>query len=147
MDNRAVDIVSSDSDSAGDEVAALGLPTAAASPSALAPSAVTLAAYTIGREIGRGQFSIVKRAIRSDGTVYALKRVAFDALSPHARAKCLSELLLIQSLRHPNIVTCTDSFREGGDLILVLEYAGACSTTFVDTNRDMCSMLRIVIVV
>lgn len=48
-----------------------------------------------------------------------------DLLDEKAREKCLKEIALVQSLDHPNIIKHLESFIEGRELLLVLEYAEA----------------------
>ncbi|KXS16504.1 kinase-like protein [Gonapodya prolifera JEL478] len=83
--------------------------------------------YHIERKIGKGQFSTVYRAKRSDdGTIVALKRVPLgDMVDEKARADCIKEIDLLKSLDHPNVVRHYESFLESRELVIVLELADA----------------------
>ena len=83
-------------------------------------------AYRVERAIGKGKFAVVYKAVRlADGEVVALKRVSVGQMDERARAKALKEVRLVQSLSHPNVVRYYDSFLEGDQLVIALEWAAA----------------------
>lgn len=47
-------------------------------------------------------------------TTHALQVAIFDMMDPQARQDCLKEVKILQSLEHPNIVKCYNSFIQVG---------------------------------
>ena len=85
-----------------------------------------LADYELGRALGKGKFATVYRAKRlADNLDVALKRVSVNRMDEKARTKALKEVRLVAALNHPNVVKYHDSFLEGEELIMVLEWAPA----------------------
>ena len=85
--------------------------------------------YDVGPFLGRGKFATVFRATRrADGKTVALKKISLDALDARSRDKCLSEIRIVQTLNHDNIVRylagILESSGASNDLVLVFEYAG-----------------------
>ena len=78
--------------------------------------------YRILKPIGQGKFSIVYKAERIlDNLPVAIKIIKviktqiFDMMDPKQRDKCLKEVSLLESLKHPNIINYLDSFIEKSD--------------------------------
>lgn len=85
-----------------------------------------LQAYEVLQAVGKGKFAVVYRARRiSDGRIVALKRVSVNEMDLKARTKALKEVRLVQSLNHRNVVQYLDSFLEGNELVIALEWAEA----------------------
>ncbi|MEZ4455688.1 MAG: serine/threonine-protein kinase [Gemmatimonadales bacterium] len=87
----------------------------------LAPGELLLDRFEIGRELGRGGYSIVyaarDRAIGGEVAVKLL--VPPPASAREARARLRREVELVRSLRHPNVVGVHE-FVEGGGLSLIV---------------------------
>lgn len=63
--------------------------------------------YRLGKEIGRGAFGNVFHALDlTSGSTVAVKRVALGGMGRQELEGLQSELLLLQTLRHRNIVRC-----------------------------------------
>lgn len=75
------------------------------------------------------------------GTLLAVKKVQVNAgMSAKTREKCFNEARLLQSLNHPNIVACYDSYYDEalGDLVLVLEMLdGGDLKTLIEKVRNL----------
>uniref|UniRef100_A0A7S0RG92 non-specific serine/threonine protein kinase n=1 Tax=Chlamydomonas leiostraca TaxID=1034604 RepID=A0A7S0RG92_9CHLO len=87
----------------------------------------SLADYQLHQLIGRGKYSQVYAATHiPTGMQVAMKKVAiFDMMDPQARVDCLKEVKILQSLEHPNIVKCYNSFIQDNELVIILEWAEA----------------------
>ena len=91
-----------------------------------APASRLESLYETLKPIGQGKFAIVYRARRRrDDKIVALKKIQVDDMDQKQRNKCLKEVRLLQSLDHDNIIQYLDSFIEGSELIIVVEWAAA----------------------
>ena len=65
--------------------------------------------YILGRMIGRGSFSDVWLARhRVRGTEVAVKEIPMERLSKKLRDSLLSEIVILQKIDHPNIISLYD---------------------------------------
>ena len=79
--------------------------------------------FTILDILGKGSFASVYTAKRkSDGQIYALKKVNLSSLKDKEKTAALREVQLLASLSHPNLVAYKESFIENNHLYLVMEY-------------------------
>ena len=70
--------------------------------------------YQEGSLIGQGSFALVKEAKRkSDETIWAVKIVKREQLSPDDEQSLLSEVSIMEHLNHPNIVLFKEFFERG----------------------------------
>ena len=75
---------------------------------------------------GEGSFSEVYRVKRkSDGTVYAMKKVKMGKLSAKEKENSLNEVRILASVNHPNVIGYKEAFFEEGTncLCVVMENA------------------------
>lgn len=87
---------------------------------------MSVAAFEIVERIGEGSYSSVFKALRkSDGQLYALKKVKFFPLSEKEKENALTEIRILASIDHPNIVGYKEAFfdDESHSLCTVMEYA------------------------
>lgn len=73
--------------------------------------------YNIVKKVGQGGFGkayIVSS--KSDSKYYIMKTMDYDEWA-------FKEARVLQSLNHQNIVKYVDSFREGNNFIVIMEYA------------------------
>jgi len=70
--------------------------------------------FQIQKRIGRGQFSVVFKAICTvDGRSVALKKVQiFEMMDAKARSDCIKEIDLLKQLNHQNVIQYLASFIE-----------------------------------
>jgi len=99
-------------------------PGAAAGPGYLAPGALLRGRYEIGRELGRGGYSVVYLARdRELDTEVALKLlVPPPAAAKVARERMRREVQAVRGLSHANIVAVYDFLEEGPWSFIVMEY-------------------------
>jgi NIMA (never in mitosis gene a)-related kinase 1/4/5 len=78
------------------------------------------------QKLGTGSYSEVYKVQRkSDGMIYALKKVSLENLSQKERENALNEVRILASIKHENIVGYKESFViDGGKtLCIVMDYA------------------------
>jgi serine/threonine protein kinase len=75
--------------------------------------------YSVGNLVGAGSFSVVRAA----KDIATGKQVAVKVFSQKTRRESiLSELRVLQTLRHPNILTYVEHFEEEGQMLLITEF-------------------------
>ena len=77
-------------------------------------------------KLGSGAYSTVLKAKRkTDGKIYALKKVFLTKLSQKEKENALNEVRILASISHPNIVSYKDAFLVDNPsaLCIVMEYA------------------------
>lgn len=80
------------------------------------------ARYEIGAILGKGGYAVVREAVsKIDGSIVALKMMKRDSLDRAAEKTIRSEVSMLQSLNHPNIVRGFDFFEEPRFFYFVLE--------------------------
>jgi hypothetical protein len=85
-------------------------------------AAAALPGYTIGSELGRGEFGAVFEATDRSGRRVVVKHLtAANATDPGVRERFAREGRLITSLVHPNVVQVLDAVERDGVCILVSE--------------------------
>lgn len=100
--------------------------------------------------IGEGSFSEVYRVKRkSDGTVYAMKKVKMGKLTGKEKENSLNEVRILASVNHPNVIGYKEAFFEdatnclclvmenadGGDLLMLINNHKKGNTNF---NEKQC---------
>ena len=76
--------------------------------------------------LGEGSFSEVYRVKRkSDGAVYAMKKVKMGKLSAKEKENALNEVRILASVNHPNVIGYKEAFFDepSGALCIVMEFA------------------------
>jgi len=75
--------------------------------------------YEIGRELGKGSFSVVYEAKElSTGELYAIKRIKRKFIKKKLLQR---EIEIMKNLRHPNILYCKEVFETDQFISIVLE--------------------------
>uniref|UniRef100_UPI00398E9B1C serine/threonine-protein kinase Nek5-like isoform X2 n=1 Tax=Pristiophorus japonicus TaxID=55135 RepID=UPI00398E9B1C len=85
--------------------------------------AATMDKYEIIRLIGEGAFGkafLVKA--KDDNRQVVVKEVKTAKMRQKEREASLKEVILLEKMKHPNIVTFLDSFEENQNLYIVMEY-------------------------
>ena len=82
--------------------------------------------FILGKPLGKGAFgsvSLVKR--KTDGKIYAMKRVNIGKLSNKEKESSLNEIRILASLSHPNIIGYKEAFfdESTNTLNIVMEFA------------------------
>ncbi|CAG9466562.1 unnamed protein product [Pedinophyceae sp. YPF-701] len=79
--------------------------------------------YRKGKVLGQGSFG---RAILvtniHNGKQYVMKEIDVSRMPRSEKEASMLEVRLLQSLRHPNVVNCTESFLSAGKLCIVMEW-------------------------
>ena len=82
--------------------------------------------FDILQRLGEGTYSTVHKVYRkSDKSIYALKRVRLDTLSECEIASTLTEIRVLASINHPNILGFKQAFVEAGYLYIITDYCGS----------------------
>ncbi|CAG9329996.1 unnamed protein product [Blepharisma stoltei] len=82
--------------------------------------------FEILSKLGEGAFSTVYKVRRkSDGQVYALKKVKFSSLNQKEKENAVNEIRIMASFSHPNIISYKEAFidEETNTLCIVMELA------------------------
>lgn len=112
-----------------------GASTAMGPSSAASPSSC-LDAYEPLDIIGSGTFGVIRRVRRLlDGKIFARKELKFERMSDRDRKQIVSEVNILRTLAHDNIVRYEERFvdRENAILYIVMEYC---------EGGDLGSMIR-----
>jgi len=103
--------------------------------------------FVIEKKLGEGSFSEVYRVKRkSDGTVYAMKKVKMGKLSGKEKENALNEVRILASVNHPNVIGYKEAFFEegsnclcvvmenadGGDLLMLINNHKKANTKFTE---------------
>jgi len=80
--------------------------------------------FVVEGRLGKGAFATVYKVKRkTDGTVYAMKKVSIKKMSKKEVSDALNEIRLLASVRHPHIVGFLEAFLEGEDyLCIIMEF-------------------------
>uniref|UniRef100_A0A061S4H1 non-specific serine/threonine protein kinase n=1 Tax=Tetraselmis sp. GSL018 TaxID=582737 RepID=A0A061S4H1_9CHLO len=79
--------------------------------------------YVKGKLLGKGSFgkaTVVER--RSDGAKFVLKEIDISRMPKQEKEASLQEAQLLKALKHPNIVSCQETFLERGILCIIMDY-------------------------
>lgn len=82
--------------------------------------------FEILNKLGEGAFSSVYKVRRkSDGQIYALKKVKFAPMKNKEKENALNEVRILASIDHPNIVAYKEAFFDEGtnSLCIIMEFA------------------------
>ncbi|XP_035275273.1 death-associated protein kinase 2-like isoform X1 [Anguilla anguilla] len=100
--------------------------------------------YEIGKELGSGQFAIVKRCReKSTGLDYAAKFIKKRQSRASRRGVCRDEIQreveILRQLQHPNIITLHDVYENRTDVVLILELvSGGELFDFLAQKESLC---------
>ncbi|CAG9310350.1 unnamed protein product [Blepharisma stoltei] len=87
---------------------------------------MSLDSFEIIKSLGEGAYSTVSLVKRKDdGQMYALKKVKLGPLKPKEKRNALTEVRILASIAHPNVISYKEAFidEESESLCLVMEYA------------------------
>jgi len=78
--------------------------------------------YKLGKELGRGTFSVVREATRnSDGKRFAVKCINRKGLTKEDEEALVAEVEILRTIDHPNILNLLDVYSEESSYYLVTE--------------------------
>lgn len=85
--------------------------------------------YSLGRDIGKGAYAIVKEAVhKTTGQRVAIKFYDKSKLSDVQRRKSVRrEIKLMEKMNHPNIIKLYDSFETDESVCIVMELVSGMS--------------------
>ena len=67
--------------------------------------------FEIIKKVGEGAYSDVFKVKRkSDGLIYALKKVKFSNLSTKEKENAINEVRILASIKHPNVIQYKEAF-------------------------------------
>lgn len=102
---------------------------------------IELGKYIITSIIGKGSFSIVKKAVDAAGNQFAVK-IYENYCNKNTNFQ--NEIAALQLLRHPNIIQFKDLIDKEFKLYLVMEYAGDVSLNYyIRNNKNILEKERI----
>ncbi|PWN27010.1 hypothetical protein BDZ90DRAFT_232587 [Jaminaea rosea] len=79
--------------------------------------------YTLGDCLGKGAFGSVYRGLNwKTGETVAIKHISLADVPPSEQSEIMSEIDLLQNLKHPNIVKYRGSDKTPNGLYIILEY-------------------------
>ena len=87
---------------------------------------MSLKNFEILNKIGEGAYSEVHKVKRkSDGVIYALKKVKFGSLTAKEKENSVNEIRILASISHPNVITFKEAFIDetSNHLCLITEFA------------------------
>jgi len=87
---------------------------------------MSLKEFDILEKIGDGAYSVVSKVRRkSDGAYYALKKVKFQPLKEKEKENALTEVRIMASINHPNVIGYKEAFIDetNNSLCIVMEFA------------------------
>eukprot|EP00873_Tetraselmis_striata_P046474 jgi/Tetstr1/466738/TSEL_011211.t1 len=77
--------------------------------------------YTRGKVLGKGSFGKASVVVNKvDGSTHVLKEIDISKMSKHERDSSLQEAKLLKALRHPNIVSCTETFVDDKGMLCII---------------------------
>jgi NIMA (never in mitosis gene a)-related kinase len=85
----------------------------------------TLVDFEIVKKVGEGAFSSVYQVVRkTDGFMYALKKVKIGQLKQREKENALNEIRILASIDHPHIVAYKDAFIDDKEdvLCIIMEF-------------------------
>jgi len=86
----------------------------------------TLSEFEILKRLGEGSFGTVYQVKRkSDGKIYAMKKVKMLSLSTKEKENALNEVRILASIKSPNIISYKDSFYDESSscLCIIMDFA------------------------
>lgn len=90
------------------------------------PSPSRLSDFEVQGCLGSGSFGRVYKVLRlADGRVYVMKQISLESMTPREQLDAINEVKIMAALNHPNVVRYYDSFLEGNQLQIIMEYCDA----------------------
>jgi len=92
--------------------------------------------YFLGEQVGKGAFSIVKKAHNTKGEVFAIKVIELNKFDSDTKSRLYQEVEIMKGLSNEYIINLFEFFYENGKLLLVLEFFDGVELFEWITNSD-----------
>ena len=85
--------------------------------------------YSLGQTLGFGAYAVVKLAIfHPNNSQFAIKTYEKSKLlDPQRKKNMISEIKILKSINHPNIIKMKEAIDATRHIHIVMEYVGGCS--------------------
>ena len=99
-----------------------------------------LSDFTVVKNLGEGHFGTVKLVTsKLTKKLYAMKELQLSRYKSEAQRKQVEkEIKLLENLHHPHVITYFNSFKENGNIYIIIEYinGGSLEDYLIDNIKE-----------